>query len=89
MSVVVGDLLQRNINVVQHVLGALIFVAAIVIFGLSISLAINTVVTEQDLLLGTVVADSDRAKIKAITGLSLTIAAVSALSAVLRYRFEK
>ena len=79
---------ERNVYVIQQVLTAVMLILTIAIFGLGVSLTINTVVTQNDLLLGTVVSDEDRSKIKTITGLSLTVIVLQIVSGLLRYRFH-
>ncbi len=79
---------ESNIYPIQQVLTVLMLIMSVAIFGLATSLIVNTVVTENDLLLGTVVSDSDRSKIKTITGLSLTVVVLQIVSGLLRYRFH-
>lgn len=82
------NFIEKHVGTIQYVLIIVIFLLATIVFGLAVSLDINTVVTEQDLLLGTVVSDADRSKIKAVTGLSLVMICAAALSTFLRYRFQ-
>lgn len=85
----VGKFVETHIVKIQYVLTAVIILLAVAIFGLAVSLTINTVVTENDLLLGTVVSDADRSKIQTITGLALFIFVAASLSAFFRYRYQK
>ena len=80
--------IEKNIYVIEQVLSIIIIILVLAVFGLGVTLIHNTVVTETDLLLGTVVSDSDRSKIKTITGLSLTVVVLQVVSAFLRYRFH-
>lgn len=84
----ISQSIERNVYYVQQVLTAIVLLLTVAIFGLGVSLIINTVVTQNDLLLGTVVSDSDRSKIKTITGLSLTIIVLQIISGLVRYRFH-
>ena len=84
----ISQSIERNVYYVQQVLTAIVLLLTVAIFGLGVSLIINTVVTQNDLLLGTVVSDSDRSKIKTITGLSLTIIVFQIISGLVRYRFH-
>ena len=84
----ISQTIEKNIYVIEQVLSIIIIILVLAVFGLGATLIHNTVVTETDLLLGTVVSDSDRSKIKTITGLSLTVIVLQVVSAFLRYRFH-
>jgi len=88
MSSFAENFVGSNIYPIQQVITVISVILLVIIFGLGVSLIVNTVVTQNDLLLGTVVSDSDRSNIKAITGISLTVLVLQIIKGVLLYRFH-
>lgn len=70
----------------QNVLSLIILVLAIAIFGLAQKVLVETEVTEADLLLGTVVSEDDRNRIKIMGGLGTAIAMLVSIQSFIRWR---